>query len=119
MGVPKNPGFVLLHDLRGAPQVRGMGAGGAGMKTSELIGPTLDWVVAKSDGRKVGFVNTRKGPVPCLWEDSYEGDVDLLVPEYSTDWSAGGPILEREGISTVLLYGSMWGATTYPVLSIG
>jgi hypothetical protein len=48
------------------------------MRTSELTGAALDWAVAKAIGEYK--------PVP--------------VPNYSTDWAQGGPIIEREGIST-------------------
>ena len=44
------------------------------MKTSELTGAALDWAVAKAIGEY--------RPVP--------------VPNYSTDWAQGGPIIERE-----------------------
>jgi hypothetical protein len=47
------------------------------MKTNELSGAALDWAVAK-----------------C--EEFDNGD---WLPDYSTDWAAGGPIIEREGIS--------------------
>ena len=47
------------------------------MKTSELTGPALDWAVAKCEGLS-------------HW---LHGRV-----HYSTDWSQGGPIIEREGI---------------------
>jgi len=47
------------------------------MKTSELSGAALDWAVAQCEG----FDN---------------GD---WLPDYSTDWAAGGPIIEREGIA--------------------
>lgn len=46
------------------------------IKTSELIGPVLDWAVS------VAEMDTEDG---------------LLPPAYSTDWSQGGPIIEREG----------------------
>lgn len=61
------------------------------MKTSELTGPALDWAVAK-----------------CLWLLGPDG---RLTDEYcdslrhdqdggfSTDWSQGGPIIEREKIT--------------------
>jgi len=53
------------------------------MKTSELIGPALDWAVAKADG----FSN--EGLEDFAWKS---------VDEYcfSTDWAQGGPIIERE-----------------------
>ena len=60
------------------------------MKTSELNGAALDWAVAK-----IEYTN----PVTI-------GDTTLMVfkdvPfDYhpSTDWSQGGPIIERENIS--------------------
>ena len=49
------------------------------MKTSELTGAALDWAVAKCEG-----------------ELEYWPQI-----EYSTDWTQGGPIIEREGVSIV------------------
>jgi hypothetical protein len=51
------------------------------MKTSELIGAQLDWAVATCEGwkRELCYLNTE-------------------YPNYSTNWSQGGPIIEREGI---------------------
>ena len=48
------------------------------MKTSELIGPALDWAVAKCEG--------------------YANDEISDTWNYSTDWAQGGPIIEREEI---------------------
>jgi hypothetical protein len=59
------------------------------MKTSELTGAALDWAVAKCEG----FPVTEK-------------HYDLrFIDEYpfSTDWAQGGPIIEREEISTAKL----------------
>jgi hypothetical protein len=50
------------------------------MKTSELTGHALDWAVAKCEGYRLDLVP----------EGSY-------AP--STDWSQGGPIIEREKIT--------------------
>ncbi len=50
------------------------------MKTSELTGQALDWAVAKCEGYRLDLVP----------EGSY-------AP--STDWSQGGPIIEREKIT--------------------
>ena len=65
------------------------------MKTSELTGAALDWAVAKCEG------------VSVRWSAAHE---QLLVEGYpymvwqpSTDWSQGGPIIEREGISVIQL----------------
>ena len=56
------------------------------MKTSELTGAALDWAVAKCAGH-----------LP----DGYS--FDPYVHCYSTSWAKGGPIIEREEISTAKL----------------
>lgn len=48
------------------------------IRTAELTGVALDWAVAKCEG--------------------YASGCGGVVP-YSTDWSQGGPIVEREGTS--------------------
>ena len=53
------------------------------IKTSELKDKALDWAVAKAIGEY--------RPVP--------------VSSYSTDWSQGGPIMDREKISVVCAEG--------------
>lgn len=59
------------------------------IKTSELTGRALDWAVTKS---------------------LYGEDTDYVLANskqhnaYSTDWSQGGPIIEREKISIVTDY---------------
>lgn len=59
------------------------------VKTAELTGTALDWAVAKCDGfiehlayRPAQFVHTHR----------------LGYDNYSTDWSKGGQIVERECI---------------------
>jgi hypothetical protein len=59
------------------------------MKTSELTGAALDWAVAQCEG----FDN---------------GD---WLPDYSTDWAAGGTIIERERIAMFVEYPKDWCAT--------
>jgi len=67
------------------------------MKTIELTGAALNWAVAKcanvinGDALDVGFIR----------EGGY-------TP--STDWAAGGAIIEREGISVALERGEPWAA---------
>ena len=51
------------------------------MKTSELTGAALDWAVAKCEGHTFGIV---------------DNGLDYDCPDYSTNWSQGGPIIERE-----------------------
>ena len=59
------------------------------MKTDELTGKRLNWAVAKAIGE-------------------YS---PTAVPEYSTDWAHGGPIIEREKID-VMWCGDRWCAYT-------
>ena len=59
------------------------------MKTNELTGAALDWVVAQCEGFSV-----RNG-------------FDDNCPEYSINWSQGGPIIEREKIE-LEWHGNYW-----------
>jgi len=64
------------------------------MKTSELTGAALDWAVAKCESWPMD-----------IWYDEDQMPMirDDEVPEWkpSTDWSQGGPIIEREWIEVV------------------
>lgn len=64
------------------------------MKTSELSGAALDWAVAKCEGDREANDS-----------DKYD-DWDLLP--YSTDWSQGGPIIEREKIKVAPNLNGTW-----------
>jgi hypothetical protein len=65
------------------------------MKTSELIGAALDWAVAKCEGRGIEFDDTQD-----TWL-TRDGIADQPLHNYtpSTDWSQGGPIIEREELT--------------------
>ena len=57
------------------------------IKTNELTGAALDWAVAKCEGKNWNLVES--------FLDYYdEGEM-----HYSTNWTQGGPIIEREKIS--------------------
>lgn len=62
------------------------------MKTSELIGPALDWAVAKCEGLTITWDDVFQD----FWleTDVHHGLLGNFKP--STDWSQGGPIIERE-----------------------
>lgn len=60
------------------------------MKTSELTGAALDWAVAKCEEA-----------LPRSYDDWKQ-----IWPFYSTRWSQGGPIIEREGIGLLFDAGS-------------
>jgi hypothetical protein len=68
------------------------------MKTSELTGAALDWAVAKCEGMADDMLNDF---------DEY-GWAYSDSRRYSTDWSQGGPIIEREGISLVRQTPDRW-----------
>lgn len=60
------------------------------IKTSELLGPVLNWAVARADDYDEGWLARQlKNPNPYT----------RCIPEFSTDWNEGGPIIERKDIS--------------------
>jgi hypothetical protein len=65
------------------------------MKTSELTGAALDWAVAKADQP----VYSDKALIRALTAgtDGIGNEWEAFNP--STNWSQGGPIIERESIS--------------------
>ena len=66
------------------------------IKTSELTVTALDWAVAKCEGiQDSEFVRTHMDAWP-----------------YSTDWSQGGPIIEREKIGSLHEARGVWSAST-------
>ena len=74
------------------------------VKTNELIGPALDWAVAKCEGRNITIMRNDDGslfPQP-VWSDG------LWQQNYSTSWGQGGPIIERERIG--VWWGGVWHA---------
>lgn len=62
------------------------------MKTADLIGPALDWAVAKCEAVKVEYIND--GITRCLLRVTpFTG-----VYRPSVDWSQGGQIIERKEV---------------------
>ena len=59
------------------------------VKTSDLTGAALDWAVAKCEGCS----DSRLNNVGMWCHVRQQGAF-----RFSTDWSQGGPIIEREGI---------------------
>lgn len=63
------------------------------MKTSELIGPALDWAVEFIKG------GCKAEPHANYWLEKWiDPERRYLCESTSTNWSQGGPIIERERI---------------------
>lgn len=77
------------------------------MKTNELTGAALDWAVAKCEGIEV--VSLKEGR--AIFSDrNDDGALNEMPINYSTDWSQGGPIIEREMIELVPHTDALWDA---------
>ena len=72
------------------------------VKTSELTGAALDWVVAKCEGTLGHYVQPNEKRGTSKWE------ITPSSRRYSTDWSQGGPIIERERIAIVPTNPDWW-----------
>jgi hypothetical protein len=68
------------------------------IKTSELIGPALDWAVEVANGTHW----SANGYFVFRYEGCGPNGFVSKNPQwsYSTEWSQGGPIIERERIET-------------------
>jgi len=80
------------------------------MKTSALIGPALDWAVAKCEGYNPFVVDKNAA--------YYSPDHGSLVYAlFSTNWSQGGPIIERESIYIMKVGLTQWRADCGPAVT--
>ena len=78
------------------------------MKTSELIGPALDWAVAKCEGVTVKIIRTSSCAEEAIGKVTYSIDFDQtwnskgqerwLNYSPSCNWAIGGPIIQKTGI---------------------
>jgi hypothetical protein len=90
------------------------------MKTAELTGAALDWAVAKCEGVDVELISARMITERRHLSFTPEEMASLATPKpylvipgvgnaaYSTNWSQGGPIIEREDIDTVKVGVKQW-----------
>jgi len=60
------------------------------IKTTDLIGPTLDWAVDQCEASVAGHKS---------WYQDFLNRGVLSSPRYSDDWARGGPLIERGGIT--------------------
>lgn len=92
------------------------------IKTSELTGTALDWAVAKATGTRVfldrEYKQTRWRVLDAdLVDMGVDGSAEL---NYSTNWSQGGPIIERERIELHNAVGGEWAAhAEFQIYGIG
>ena len=84
------------------------------MKTSELIGPALDWAVAKIQGYDCHFDDDVSGAWLVPQEGYLHDEKPLCRYQPSTNWSQGGPIIEREGIDIQQVFCYMEGSFSEP-----
>lgn len=78
------------------------------VKTSELAGVALDWAVAKASGALSPLGNVvLKGNIRLIIAVGLIEEPTVLY-EPSTDWSQGGPIIEREGICLKKGHSGWW-----------
>jgi Protein of unknown function (DUF2591) len=80
------------------------------VKTSELIGPALDWAVAKCEGYNCFFDDDVTGPWLAPQEGYLHDEKPLSRFIPSTSWNQAGPIIEREKIGFDTEHGDPWRA---------
>ena len=101
------------------------------IKTSELIDQALNWAVEKCNGKYLVDFNIHframcehsghsparadqllaQQPLKDKWCVIVGRGFAQEIPNYSTDWSQGGPIVEREGINLLKVGIKNWRAT--------
>ena len=90
------------------------------IKTADLTGPTLVWAVATCEGYECLFEDEVSGPWLVPQEGFLHDEKSLSQYSPPTNWSQGGPIIEREGISLLYLYVTddpfRWAATQKPTI---
>jgi len=72
------------------------------VEISKATTTQLDWLVQSC-------LPNRGMSVTHYWTDTFDGEDYFLIPEYTTDWSQGGPIMEQEGIATYPMPGGVGG----------
>lgn len=93
------------------------------IKTSELSGAALDWAVAKCEGVHVSMARggwfVFDSDAWAEFRNDYNDD-KLQSFRPSTNWSQGGPIIEREELSGLKCYGTNdWGCNNGDIFCDG
>lgn len=78
------------------------------VKTAELIGPALDWVVdAIESGKPLEIRHHKNGSGEWIFVAD-EVPYPSGPRKFSTDWSQGGPLIEKYHISVEATLGDAW-----------
>ena len=88
------------------------------IKVAEATERQLDWLVAKCEGLELHRNALLDGQIKeGWWVSGYYIDPNNWIPlsllNYSTNWSQGGQVIEREGIS-IYRMASDWSAAYNP-----
>ena len=83
-------------------------AGFVEVKTSDLIDEALDWAVAMCEGYDCQFDDEVTGPWLIPQEGYLHDEKPLTRYIPSTDWSQGGPIIDREKLDMYYQHDLQW-----------
>lgn len=83
------------------------------IKTIELSGAALDWAVAKAEGKapkiqRTSFQSAFIYRVYLGWSYAHHSSGSIVEYRPTIDWSIGGPMIEREGISVRQVLSRFW-----------
>lgn len=78
------------------------------IETCKLTGVALDWAVAQCEDIRVSICNS--GTSSYLWLPPEHRLRGISVYRPSTEWSQGGPIIEREGFDLARIDATCWWA---------
>lgn len=86
------------------------------IKVSEATNIQLDWLVAKCEGHQWRCPWMLEKDGYAAWM-SYERAWGSPTPEYTTDWSQMGPIIERVVLSLIRRTDGQWTADNFSVMT--
>lgn len=69
------------------------------VKTQDLLGAALDWAVAKAEGFEPMLFPMSRKEVAISEGRRPDGSFSARACSYSTDWSQGGQLIYKHGVS--------------------
>lgn len=79
------------------------------IKTSELTGAALDWMVAKCEGQ--ALLDPHNNEWEYCWNLLGDNSGDYYSP--STNWAQGGPLIQMYEIDLKVVEEGMWQASNF------